>query len=55
MAWQPGNEKGWGDPLPFLYLVLGLILLSSLVDRLGVTANFQQRCQQVLQGRAPGQ
>lgn len=47
---EPGNPKGWGDPLPFLYLLIGLIVMSSLVDRLGVTANFQERCNRAIQG-----
>ncbi|NEQ25057.1 MAG: hypothetical protein F6K28_39410 [Microcoleus sp. SIO2G3] len=43
-SFEPGNPKGWGDPLPLVYLLLGLILVSSLVDRLGLAANYQQEC-----------
>lgn len=51
MAFEPGNKDGWGDPMPLIYLLLGLIVLGSFVDRLGVTATYQQRCEQFLQGR----
>jgi hypothetical protein len=55
MGFQPGNKDGWGDPLPFVYLLLGLILLSSLVDRLGINANYQQQCGQYIPGSTPPQ
>jgi hypothetical protein len=44
MGFQPGNEKGWGDPLPFLYLLLLLIALGSLVDSLGEDVSYRQGC-----------
>ncbi|NJL23238.1 MAG: hypothetical protein HC895_24295 [Leptolyngbyaceae cyanobacterium SM1_3_5] len=41
---QPGNPKGWGDPLPLVYVLVGVILVSSLVDRLGLASDLQAPC-----------
>lgn len=41
---QPGNPKGWGDPLPLVYVLVGVILVSSLVDRLGLASDLQTQC-----------
>jgi hypothetical protein len=49
MSFEPGNPNGWGDPMPLIYLLLGLVVLGSFVDRLGITADYQEQCERILQ------